>query len=306
MALQQIKKHQKKILITYATKQYRNLQKQLIGNALEYGISIIFAYSEKDLYETVFYEENRHILDQPRGAGYWLWKPYFILESLNVLNDGDEVIYCDAGVELIAPLDILFETVLQKNDVGLFSSKGYLNRVWTKRDAFVFLDADFSTFWDLEQVAGTIILLRNSSFSRRFIANWLDVSKNGHILMDDSSILGRPELPEFVAHRHDQSILTILARKYEIAPHRHPSQFGNGLEKDFPEDLYPQICFIHRSRPLDRHSGCFQVFKELHKNFCCLIKVGRYFLKALFLLPIGLWNSVLFRCFSIKRKRGLL
>ena len=36
-----------------------------------------------------FYAKNKFILNQPRGAGYWLWKHYIIKDALSRVNDGD-------------------------------------------------------------------------------------------------------------------------------------------------------------------------------------------------------------------------
>jgi hypothetical protein len=31
---------------------------------------------------TEFYQEHKQILDRNKGGGYWLWKPFIILEAL--------------------------------------------------------------------------------------------------------------------------------------------------------------------------------------------------------------------------------
>ena len=33
-------------------------------------------YTRKNLVKTKFYQENKELLDQSKGAGWWLWKPY--------------------------------------------------------------------------------------------------------------------------------------------------------------------------------------------------------------------------------------
>ncbi len=44
-----------------------------------------------------FRVENEAILTQARGAGYWLWKPFIILETLSKLPPGAALVYSDAG-----------------------------------------------------------------------------------------------------------------------------------------------------------------------------------------------------------------
>ena len=61
------------------------------------GVDRVYMYSVSDI-DPEFREKNRHILSQPRGNGYWLWKPYFIARTLRLLQEGDYLVYCDAGI----------------------------------------------------------------------------------------------------------------------------------------------------------------------------------------------------------------
>src|SRR5690349_24766996 len=67
-----------------------------------------------------FIENNRQILNAKRGAGYWLWKPYFINKAMHLCEDGDILIYGDAGVEFIAPFKHIIDVMDQ--DIFFFSN----------------------------------------------------------------------------------------------------------------------------------------------------------------------------------------
>ena len=41
------------------------------------GFDAVINYKSQHI-DQKFYEENKRILDQNRGEGYWLWKPYII------------------------------------------------------------------------------------------------------------------------------------------------------------------------------------------------------------------------------------
>lgn len=41
----------------------------------------IILYLPTDI-DKKFYEKNKNILSQKRSGGYWLWKPYFIVKTL--------------------------------------------------------------------------------------------------------------------------------------------------------------------------------------------------------------------------------
>jgi len=45
------------------------------------GIEVFLGYGVMNLTDA-FRDRYRSILEQPRGAGYWLWKPYVILKTL--------------------------------------------------------------------------------------------------------------------------------------------------------------------------------------------------------------------------------
>jgi len=47
-----------------------------------------------------FAERYAPVLAQPRGGGYWIWKPQIIRQKLDEVGDGDVVVYADAGCRL--------------------------------------------------------------------------------------------------------------------------------------------------------------------------------------------------------------
>jgi hypothetical protein len=98
----------KKILSTYGNELYRKSLEQLEQTAYYIGkVDGVYAYTREWLEQTNFYKKNRYILDKPRGNGFFMWKPFIILESLNNLNYGDIVIYSDAGLKVIDNLMVM-------------------------------------------------------------------------------------------------------------------------------------------------------------------------------------------------------
>ena len=95
-------------LISYADGKFVKNQNRLNKSAKKYGINNIISYGKLDLKRTKFYNKYKDILDEPRGAGFWLWKPFFIYKTLNKLREGDILIYSDAGTVFVNnPLPLL-------------------------------------------------------------------------------------------------------------------------------------------------------------------------------------------------------
>jgi hypothetical protein len=71
-------------------------KKRLCNEAKSSGwFDTIIAYSPKDL-DNEFTKKFKNILNQSRIGGYGIWRPY-IIKKLNEINDGDFLIYLDAG-----------------------------------------------------------------------------------------------------------------------------------------------------------------------------------------------------------------
>ena len=84
------------LCINYADEKFRPWQQLQTQTAYLFGADKVREYSPKDI-PADFYAKNKFILDQPRGAGYWLWKPLIIKDALSTVGDGDYVFYVDSG-----------------------------------------------------------------------------------------------------------------------------------------------------------------------------------------------------------------
>ena len=208
-------------------------QKLLMQSALDCeDIDCVRSWGREDIVNTQFYFDNKALLDSKRGAGYWAWKPYIILETLKSLKEGDIVIYCDVGKPF------------RRNDASrggnakigntMFTSFGPLKKwiqngqgffpgiwiphygnagTWTKRDCFVGMGCDSDEFHSSGQVQATFSAWSNTENSLKFLRSWLSFCLVRELVSDDQNKYGKPNLPEFIDHRHDQSILTNLILK---------------------------------------------------------------------------------------------
>jgi hypothetical protein len=236
------------ILINYADGGFAEAQRLNAHTGLLIGgFDRVISYGRKDL-DPEFYARNRAILDEPRGAGYWLWKPYVTLRTLrDAMGDGDVLFYCDSACFFLAPVAPLVALCLQRPDkpVLLFSGDPrFSNRRYTKRDCLHHMGVDREPFLSAPQALGTFFICQKSTFTLAFMQEWLRLAENPRILTDRPNESGLPDYPDFIAHRHDQSILSLLGVKHGVSVLPDISQWGNRFR---PRDI-PQIVAQTRSR----------------------------------------------------------
>ena len=131
------------------------------------------------------------------------------------MKDGDFLFYCDSGAHFISSITPLIDTSLAtKQDIIVFNIDLHLSlpakynecleKRWTKRDALKMLNCDTPKFTDSKQIYASFCLWRKTKFSLDFANELLELSQNEMLITDTPS---RAEnYPEFIEHRHDQSI----------------------------------------------------------------------------------------------------
>lgn len=236
----------KKYHINYANGRYLKAQEYCSNSAKAVGFDEVISYNINDI-DPIFYQENSEILNTSRGSGLWIWKSYLIDKTLSKMNDGDLLVYSDSGSYYQQSVQPLIDKILlDKHGVLSFELTGLLEKQYTKKDAFVMMYMDSPKYTDSSQREATYIWLIKNSFTVNLVKEYLEYSRNINIISDYKSITG-DNYPEFTDHRHDQSIWSLLCKKYNIEPHRLISQHGAHLVNDFPDDTYGQITLHHRN-----------------------------------------------------------
>lgn len=230
-------------LLTFGNTSYYGALKRIRNQAQQMGIfDSIITKKDTDLSKEFLAKHNDFIQKNKRGFGYWIWKSHINLELLNTIEDGDVVVYVDAGCELNnAYRDRLYEyiDIVKQSDKGILSfDLGLPEKTWTKMDIFSQLEA-FDQL-DSTQLLATVFIYKKTERTVKLFQEYAELSTVYHLIDDSPSIL--PNDPSFKENRHDQSILSILRKKYgtEILPDetygtkntpiiaaRNPTEFSN-------------------------------------------------------------------------------
>jgi len=233
------------VLVSYASRALRGSQELLRDTTRQVGgLDDAFFHTPRHI-ERSFRRAHAQILGQPKGAGYWLWKPYFINRHLQQLGEDDWLFWCDAGSFLVEQPALLVEHVRPyRPSVVVFDSALYwLEFMYTKRDAFLLAGCDKPTFWASPQRQAGFSLWRGTNIARQVASEWLELACDPRAITDQSNELGMPDLPGFREHRHDQSLLSLVTKRHRIPSWRTPSQHGNRWMNHYPESGYPQIVY---------------------------------------------------------------
>lgn len=192
-----------------------------------------------------------------RGYMLWAWKAHLIHEVLSKVEPGDFVVYCDAGTCFVGSIEPYLQAMAAaQKDVMLFRVGGYKKnnmrqKAWCKEDCFLTMDCVGPEFREAYQLTAAVQIYRKSFRSIRFVEAYTTFSSKLEA-MDD--VYRSPNAPDFIDHRHDQSVLTNLSVIYsqDVLLAKDPTQFGMADQDPAGLDL-PQLLNHHRQRlpPID-------------------------------------------------------
>ena len=251
--------------ISYGNERYSRQLEFNGRSALEIAkVDKFYGYTPKDI-DPEFREKNKYILDKLRGNGYWLWKPYFLYKTLTEkLNYGDYLIYSDAAILYVDSAEKIVD-FLNKKNLDMYTHRlPHLERKFTKRDAFILLGVDTPFYAETGQFNAAFQIYRKTTFTEYFLKEYLYYAQDKRIITDDSNEMGEENYPEFKDHRHDQSILSLLIKKYGQV---NSNKTNLDLEeiKKYEEDM-PTIFCHYRQRGVSDYDALKNMCKNVRGN----------------------------------------
>lgn len=150
------------------------------------------------------------------GYGYWLWKSYIIKKTMEKMQDSDILLYLDAGCEID---DNCKEKILNcidivKVDKIIGSKNGHIERKWNKMDLVKKLNMNDNIYMNTSQREAGCALYLVCDETRKLVDEWYTLCCDYHNIDDTPSLLDN--VNDFREHRHDQSIFSLLTKKYNI------------------------------------------------------------------------------------------
>ena len=182
----------------------------------------VIGYTDEHLKsDTNFWKQHGKFISKNRkGYGYWLWKPYLIKKRLKEIKDGELLFYTDAGSSFNVKYPSNFmkvriaEVKKTKKIMGIFTCP---ERNYNKIDLVKYFGYENSPLFlrHRQHAAGAILMMKTPEVVK-FIDEWYELTykDNYHFIDDTPSV--EPETKHFLVHRHDQSIYSLLTKKYNI------------------------------------------------------------------------------------------
>jgi len=168
-----------------------------------------------------------------RGFGYWIWKPQVVLETMRLSESNDLIVYMDVGFELNPAGRGRFLEYFKMAACGPHRQLAFSNTQteyrWTKQDLAARLDlANDSLPMLSTQLAAGFFILLNTDANQSLVQRWADLAVEDNYRFSDDSPSIKKNHPEFVEHRHDASIFSLLRKKagahvthYEVQAYDH-------------------------------------------------------------------------------------
>jgi hypothetical protein len=226
--------------ITYADDVFKNAKKRICKEAMNCRwFNSITSYGPESLDDS-FKEKFKHILSQPRIAGYGIWRPYIIKKSLDEIDYGDILVYLDAGCKINVNGKKRFDEYINKvvtNQTGIISFQmPHLEKVWTTKEIFNYFNLEpDGDIGNSGQILDGILIMRKTNTFIKLNDLWLKAVYDNPLLFTD--YYNKSQNSYFKDNRHEQSIFSIIRKLNNpllLTDETYFTPFGNKESLEFP------------------------------------------------------------------------
>jgi hypothetical protein len=260
-------------LVTFATIEFESYRQELIDSAKSFNIKSFHSYSKKDIINTDLFKNNKFIFSFKRGFGLWLWKPFIILKTLEKLREGEILIYADSGCLLINDPSPLYH-LADSNIYGLvaFNCSPITNKEFVKKQTFINMKCDSEEFWNSPHIIATVLIFKKTTHSIKLVKEWLKEMEIASSLVPEKKKESDFNLPEFIEHREDQSIFSLLVRKKNIKTYRNPSKWGDFLKMEAHREFTDVLSYPYN---LNNSISDYSLFSDISSPYNTIFEFNR-------------------------------
>ena len=205
----------KKYLISYGDDRYRNRRMYFKESAKRSGFfDDVLMFSPSD-FDDEFYNQIYRPVQHLRGGGFWLWKPYLIKIVLDRIEEGDILIYCDSGCTInpnaLSRFNEYIDLLKQPDINSIAFQLEFKEYQYTKHEVFNYFNSA-EDIVNAKQLMATVILLKKCEHTSMLVDIWYHTAIYKPLLFTDEWQVHQRE--EFIDHRHDQSIFSVIRNNY--------------------------------------------------------------------------------------------
>lgn len=271
--------------ITYGNEKFKYSVKRICKEAdsLKIFNKVLF-FTENDLPLSI---KSSPLFSSSKGGGLWLWKPYIINKVLEEINEGDVVVYSDAGNELIRShkwneyikfldqYNSIFFQYKENFDYGWNKFNSEFNdspklKYWIKKNSVEHFGSLFTSdndWLEKSKIIAGLIFIKKSNQSHEMIKEWLsNMLFFPHLVFDLFEGEKFNQIEGFSQNRHDQSILSVLVRFYEKS--------NNFLVLDEQFETLNDFQILRTSRKVDKKKSFVVELKKIIKRIVLKLKIN--------------------------------
>lgn len=235
-------------LCCFANDDMSKAQSLLVESALNWGFDAdkIFAYKKEghvwEGFDSAFLEMAAPILEEERGCGYWVWKPYIIYRTMQGAKYGEWIVYLDSGIEIVNDLSNLIK---DSEDFVLFNNE-WNHMDWCKMDVMSKMLLPNFYHREMKQLQASAIFIKKNEYTQSIVEKWLNYCLDKHMIDDSPSV--EPNVDTFREHRHDQAILTNAVMYDNIPTLTWDNYITYDRNNLFPKITTSPILFWHHRK----------------------------------------------------------
>ena len=204
------------VFMTYGDTRFAKSRKRICYEAIvSQRFDLVLMFAPEDLPRSFVEKHIDFLRRSPRGGGYYIWKPMLMYLVYAVLPPESVVFFADAGCKFTGdPQPWIDRARASVHGITLFELNHKI-RCWTKTDTFIEMGISPDVGHNNQVVGGIQLWVKRPAVNEEILREWVRWSQVYHIIDDSPSIAANH--PEFVENRHDQTVISLLRVKYDVA-----------------------------------------------------------------------------------------